>query len=760
MSPSRRAFARSLTALPALARTIFAKPTSSEPYTIVIAANAAEAEVSAARELQVYLKFMSGLEPAITEKTGPGPVIRIGTAAEIDAPAGEGFALLARNGSLSIRGGTPRGSLYGVYAFLERLGCRWYTEDIASIPKLPAFAIRDFHDRQSPAFEYREAFFTEAQGKEWSVRNRLNGHFHQLDASTGGRHYFEPFAHSFSDIAPPNQYFAAHPEYYALVEGRRRPQGQLCLTNANVVRLAIDRAKAWAASSPDAAAISIAQNDGAPWCQCEPCSKALAEEGGAMSGVLLRFVNQVAAALPDRRVDTLAYMETLRAPSKTVPSRNVIVRVCPIDACQSHGYQACPQNRDARQALLAWAKIAHAPYLWQYSANFSHILAPFPNFRALEADIKLAHSLGYAGVFVQGAGSGGARTDDAELRSYITARLLWNPGTNVARETRAFLDAVYGPASPPMRQYFELQQKLTRPADKHLWFDQDIPAPYLTDDYFRTGRALLFKAAELATTPAARQRIERRGISLDYLETVAARRFHSMGDTYEPDSATAAQERIKNLGASALKLGLTQFREDYPIQRQVADWTVLTQSFPTAHVAAKGYRLTLVPALEGRLISLQGPPSDAQLVRVPSPGEWGYPRAGGVYARLHTDRFGPAVEVAWSRIDNVRDGVVMIGTSANGLAIALGYAVTDSGVRCRFAARNPGNGAVPAALRWTAELPTPTSARHRPPLTRWSDELQLSPGETLTLDVELAAESASLTMREPKRKETSPELLA
>ena len=53
----------------------------------------------------------------------------------------------------------------------------------------------------------------------------------------------------------------------------------------------------------------------------------------------MRFVNGVAESVAKNRpeyagvhIDTLAYEETLKPPSKTAPLKNVNIRVCPIDA--------------------------------------------------------------------------------------------------------------------------------------------------------------------------------------------------------------------------------------------------------------------------------------------------------------------------------------------------------------------------------------------------------------------------------------------
>ena len=171
--------------------------------------------------------------------------------------------------------------MYGVSILLEKLGCRWFTADVARIPKVAELWLPELDEVHGPAFDYREVFFTEAQGREWSARNRLNGHFHQLDGSVGGKITYMPFVHSYYQLVPPDQYFGSHPEYFALVDGRRRGEhAQLCLTNAEVLRLALAQVEQWLAEFPDVSIVSVSQNDEGGWCECEPCRQVIQEEGG------------------------------------------------------------------------------------------------------------------------------------------------------------------------------------------------------------------------------------------------------------------------------------------------------------------------------------------------------------------------------------------------------------------------------------------------------------------------------------------------
>ena len=159
---------------------------------------------------------------------------------------------------LVIAGGRQRGTMYGVYTFLEKLGCRWFAPDVSRIPKLPTITVQPLDEIHKPAFEYREPFFTEAMDRDWAARNKMNGDHLDLDASTGGKIQYYPFVHSFYATDPAEQYFKDHPEYFSFVDGRRRGEAaQLCLTNPEVLRLATEKVFEWLQQHPEATIVSV-----------------------------------------------------------------------------------------------------------------------------------------------------------------------------------------------------------------------------------------------------------------------------------------------------------------------------------------------------------------------------------------------------------------------------------------------------------------------------------------------------------------------
>ncbi|HWC00767.1 MAG TPA: DUF4838 domain-containing protein, partial [Bryobacteraceae bacterium] len=371
-------------------------------YSIVLAPDASPSERHGAQELQKFLEEISGARLPLTTTpqarmvlVGRSPAVdKLNLGIRFDDLGPEGFALKTSGRHLVIAGGRLRGSMYGVYGFLDKLGCRWFTPQVSRIPKMRSITVQPLDEIQKPSFEYREPYFAEASDPDWAARNRANGTIMKLDAERGGKVQYYPFVHSFEQLVPPSKYFAEHPEYFSLIDGKRRAErSQLCLTNPAVLRIGVESVERWIAEHPEATIISVSQNDWTGWCECDNCRRAEQEEGGVHSGPLLRYVNALAEQIekkhPDKLIDTLAYWYTEDPPAHVRPRRNVRVRLCPIGACVGHPYRQCKYDAYFVKNLEAWSKITNQLYIWHYNTNFAHYLAPFPDFDELMADLPM-----------------------------------------------------------------------------------------------------------------------------------------------------------------------------------------------------------------------------------------------------------------------------------------------------------------------------------------------------------------------------------
>lgn len=496
---------------------------------IVVAGDATAAEQRGARELRDHVRQMSGAELEVT--TEPPAVQRAEIQIAFDAALGaEEYRLKTDGLRLSITGGRPRGVLYGCYALLDRLGVRWHTTKATVVPKRANISISPLDERAAPAFDYRHVFTMQAQDPDWAARNRLNGASKTLDASYGGSVLIEPFVHSLEQIVP-GEMFATHPEYFPEIGGKRSAgvsKGgkvyagavQRCLSNPEVVQLAIAKVRDWIRSSPEAQIISVSQNDGDGWCECPACRK-LVEWHGARSGGLLAFVNRVADAIakdhPDKLIDTLAYGETEAPPKGIAPRRNVRVRLCPIKVCHAHPLETCGSAESAAflASLKGWDALTESLAVWHYACP-AQALMPFPDFNSFPADLRLYRKHGARSIFFQGAYLSGGGSD-GELRSWVVARLLWNQDTDADALVTEWMKGVYGGAWEPMRAWFDrLHREAGNPA-RHLFLLDGPMHPILADDVLAAGEEFFEQAGKLADSESARHAVARARLSLRYV---------------------------------------------------------------------------------------------------------------------------------------------------------------------------------------------------------------------------------------------------
>lgn len=505
-------------------------------FSMVIAANASPSVRRGASEIQVHVERMSGARlPVVTDDQPlPKDAILVGRSRHTDALrpqddlkalGPEGFILRTVNGHVLVLGSDVRGAMYGCTSLLETLGVRWFTPTVTRVPRRPTVTLADLNDRELPDFEYREVFIAEAMDKDWAARLRTNGANTRLDDSTGGKVVYDHFVHTFDALIPQSE-FAAHPEYFPLIKGKRTGgYVQRCLSNPDVLRLMTAGVKKWIEQSPGAMIFSVSQNDTAKFCECDNCKAIESRYGNAHSGLYLWFVNQIAESVekdhPDKLIDTLAYQFTEQPPVGIVPRKNVRVRLCPIAACEAHPYESCadPKTVAFVANLKAWSRITDTLYIWHYNTDFGHYLMPFPDFAQFPDSTRLYKRSGVKGIFFEGDSTPGSA--DADLKSYVMAHLLWHSDQDADALVNEWMHGVYGAAYPPMRKWFDLLHEKVKPNDKHLHIFDRPNNYFLTDETLAAGDKLFDEAGELARgDEAAAYYVAKARLGLQYVELV------------------------------------------------------------------------------------------------------------------------------------------------------------------------------------------------------------------------------------------------
>lgn len=424
-------------------------------YRIVIAVEATKTEGKAALVLQRYLKEISSVSiPVITDNEKPQlNEICIGKTNRTivrEKFKSDGFIIKSVDKRLFIYGNQDRGALFGVYHFLERyLGCRKFTAALKYVPKLTTIKLTPIRDLQNPQMSFRQVYYPDQYDEEYRDWHKL----HLLEEEWG------LWGHTFDKLVPASKYFKDHPEYYALVKGERKPV-QLCLSNKDVYEILSNSLLQQINEHPEKRIWSVSQNDGLGYCTCEACTKTDAKYGGPQ-GSIINFVNKVARRFPDQIISTLAYLYSKHPPKNLKPLSNVSILLSSIDVNRGKPIETDPGTASFRNDVKGWSMIANRLMIWDYVVQFTNYVSPFPNLNTLQANMKYFGMAKMRGAFIQG--SENTPGEFSELKSYILAKLSWDPYANVVNDTKEFMTAYYGPAAPYIKQYTdELELELLK----------------------------------------------------------------------------------------------------------------------------------------------------------------------------------------------------------------------------------------------------------------------------------------------------------
>ena len=432
-----------------------------DEYVIVVSDTATQSEITAANLLQNTFAQINGTQiDIITDSTGKTErEIAVGkTDREYDdtvdyaALGDEGVCIKTVGDDVVITGGEKRGTLYSAYTFLEEyFGYRRFTPDLTVIPEAEKLVIpAEIDYSYVPPFMYRQTDWYPGSNSEYKVSNRLNNGT-MAEAFGGGVEYAGPFCHTFSSLVPVSL-IETEPELFALgVQNEERTTDQLCLTSPKTLEIAKATVREWLAANPDAAFVSVTQNDNSNYCVCEECARIDAEEG-SHSGTMIRFVNAIADDIkddyPNVLVDTFAYTDgyTRQAPKITVLRDNVVIRLCSIEckfsAPMDSGYSE--DNEAFLQDLKDWSAISDHLLVWDYTTDYNSLLSPFGNFGAIQRNLQIFAENDVIGVFEEGASGTAANGEFAELRSYMLSRLMWDPYQDADKLMYDFCKAYYG----------------------------------------------------------------------------------------------------------------------------------------------------------------------------------------------------------------------------------------------------------------------------------------------------------------------------
>ncbi len=170
-------------------------------YAVVISSSATATEKYAAEQLIKYVSEVTGktLNYTADDSSAKGKIISVGRTAALEGSGvkadkselkTDGFIIKTDGESLYICGGEDRGTLYGVYDFLEYfLGVKFLTADVTYVPENPSASVFKADRTEIPAFDYRvyldpSSFFNDST--ELTTARRFTSEYLKIPDSAGG----------------------------------------------------------------------------------------------------------------------------------------------------------------------------------------------------------------------------------------------------------------------------------------------------------------------------------------------------------------------------------------------------------------------------------------------------------------------------------------------------------------------------------------------------------------------------------------------
>jgi hypothetical protein len=461
----------------------------------------------AANELAHYLGKMTGANfTAETTARVPTEALVVGRDEVGAVDAGfprmdlgdDGFMIRRAGGRVLIAGDSDRGTLYGVYAFLEKLGCHWFAPNFdfygpaggELVPHVVAPEVDDWNLVERPAFRWRKLYIEEGwshttenlkQMVDWMAKARMN----VLDCPIDYQHWhhtewdnwrqvltpelkkrgilIEVGGHGYPNFLPQEKYFAQHPDWFGMYDGKRSSDPRVVFSTADpdAVRTFVANIKSYLEAHPEIDILDVWPPDGARWSDA-PEDVALGSPAERQMILLDRLDHELKPDFPKLRLQFIAYEMFTVPPAEHEPDAGIFMEYCPINrSFESPLYDSSyPQNEEYFRDLESWltgvidpADVTIYSYITKYAWRSLPVLIP----HLIVEEARRFNSMGIGGLATYSEPGSWATF---ELDHYITARALWNPQLDVNKELIDYTSSRYGAAGPAVLAYLHLVEEV------------------------------------------------------------------------------------------------------------------------------------------------------------------------------------------------------------------------------------------------------------------------------------------------------------
>ena len=445
---------------------------------VVISAMASEQTKAAAEELAAYLSKISGAHFHVRTGDG-GEGIILGTLDEFPDrwlikplelrgthDGNEAYVIRTEPERRRVRliGATDLAASHAACRMLEILGCRWLfpAAEWEVVPSIRELSI-DASVTDRPKILARRIWYGWGHFNDKDRPGKVNADYKAWARRNCMASSFEVHAgHAWDDLAASYKAeFDKHPEYFALVKGKRQGP-QLCVSNEGVRKIAVQYTLAKFKRRPGLDMASMEAADGSGFCECDSCKRI---GNGGVSDQVFSLANIVARAVakehPGKMVGVLAYHEHSEPPSFPLEP-NVYVQ---LTAGFTTGRYTFPELMDL------WPKTCRNMGFYEYFSVWAWDQDKLPGGRG--ADVA------YIREQIRKYAARGATSIDAESGNnwgvhgrgyYVANRLMWDPDADVEALLADFYEKAFGPGAAAMKRCYERLDPGNKPLiSRHLF---------------------------------------------------------------------------------------------------------------------------------------------------------------------------------------------------------------------------------------------------------------------------------------------------
>ncbi|HCE42750.1 MAG TPA: hypothetical protein DET40_04315 [Lentisphaeria bacterium] len=550
-----------------------------EPHgEIILVEPATDVERNAASELQLWIKGISGAEIPIvhvpTETDNIKIFLGLKFASKYDTDISvlkdsDGFAVRTDGKNVHIFGALPKGTLNGVFAFIENnsdlIWARPHPEYGTVFSKNPELKIVWADAVSRPGSKYRGWLVDSGGGVEdfpiWCNRNLNNYHGGEPKPNIKwGNHAEFGGGHNLQSFIPKGD-----PAYYPVIKGEKPKElsiwkHQICMNAPDLVQVYsrnfIDYISKKAPPGIDAANIKIEDNWGV--CECEKCTAPIKlPDGGTLdvkdpafrSTQFYDFLNKVTIEInkvyPNLKVQTYAYFFTAIPPEIKI-NPNIRVLFCPY-VRKDHRTPLCSPINDHWYKMAKGFALKGNVLVREY---YGILTAGRPLAEVVAWDVKDYLSRGtsafaaeimpdgkrvwWDGV-VRGAGDD---WDFNMMEFWLINRIYWNPNADVEALRKYYIRRTFREAAPEMEKFFgNIRQEYYKGKNPTDWMEGAslVSAYVIKAGNENEMRELLSQALKKATNPTSRILIAR--IQERFEQYIGQAKKNDVGNQGKPEQA-------------------------------------------------------------------------------------------------------------------------------------------------------------------------------------------------------------------------------